>query len=215
MATAALTLGGVYVAASIDEELISLLEENLQALPRGALAERAQVSARLAAARQPAADPNQPMTQAREAIALARRCDDQAVLLTTLRSAISALMDFAPAAERRSLNLEYITLAENNSNPVESFRGHSRLIIDAAELGDGAGFDAAVEACGRLAEQLALPHYLWRVASARAMGSLLRGDTGAAREFLQHAKQLAQRSDDPASHLPLALQALALAAAEP
>lgn len=214
MAAAALTFGGVYVAASINDELVSMLEVTLRSLPQDALADRAQVSARLAAARQPAADPNQPMAQAREAIALARCCDDDTVLLATLRSAISALMDLAPAVERRALNQEYIALAECSQNPVESFRGHSRLFIDAAELGDGAGFDAAVAACERLAGQLGLPHYRWRVASAQAMGSLLRGDTGGAREYLQLAGELARRCDDPASHLPLALQALALVGAE-
>jgi hypothetical protein len=210
MARAALIFGGAFVATHIDDELVSMLEETLPLLPATAVAERAQVSARLAAALQPAEDPRVPMHTAREAIALARQCEDQRVLLPTLRSAISALMDFAPASERYELNREYIALALRADDLAEQFRGQMRLMIDCVELGYGDGFAGAVHACDHIARSLGLPHYQWRAASAQAFRAIVQGDFDAAGQQLQVAQDFAACCEDRGADLALALQRLDL-----
>jgi hypothetical protein len=199
MARAALTFGSTYVAASIDDELIRLLEEALSGLPDGDMADRAQVIARLAAALQPADDPSVPIDMAREAIGLARNCGDSKVLLPTLRSAISAMMDIAPAEERLGLNKEYIDLADREGNRV-----------DYGVLGRGREMDGAITAAVSIADELALPHYQWRAASARAMQAIIRGDHAAAEKLLAQADELARQCEDPNAPLCLAIQRFSL-----
>jgi predicted ATPase len=92
MAEAALTWGSVIVVAKINKELVGALEEVLKYLPSEATGLRAKVSARLAAALQPAPDPAEPVQMARDAIELARTTGDQRVIYEVLKYAISAMM---------------------------------------------------------------------------------------------------------------------------
>ena len=92
MAAAALTWGSVIVVAKINKELVGALEEALDYLPPDAIGLRAKVSARLAAALQPAPNPAEPVQMAREAIELARTTGDQRIIYEVLKYAISAMM---------------------------------------------------------------------------------------------------------------------------
>ena len=92
MAEAALTWGSVIVIAKINKELVGALEEALAYLPPEAIGLQAKVSARLAAALQPAPNPAEPVQMAREAIELARTTGDQRVIYEVLKYAISAMM---------------------------------------------------------------------------------------------------------------------------
>ena len=83
-------------------------ENRARAGRRGDTDRRARLQARLAAAMQPAADPSEPVALAHDAIRLARSAGDARTLLTTLRSAVSALMDFGDPLERLALNQEYV-----------------------------------------------------------------------------------------------------------
>ena len=110
LARAALAYGAELRIAVVDPILVALLEEALAALeatPAAASAAdslrlglRVRVMARLAAAKQPAPDPQVPIGLARAAIALARGLKDPETLLVTLHSAGSALVDYA--APRRA-----------------------------------------------------------------------------------------------------------------
>lgn len=210
MARAALTYGSAFVAAEVDSELVQYLSETLERLPAQDIADRARVSARLAAARQPASDPSEPMAMARDAIELARKANDEHVLYETLRSAISALMDFAPAEERRELNREYTAVAKRLDDVPEEFRGNLRRMIDACELGDREDMDAAIEACETIARRLDLPHYTWKVLSAQAMQSMIRGQFAAAEKLVDEAEAEAARAEDQSAKMPVAVQRFGL-----
>lgn len=210
MARAALTYGSAFVAASVDPELVALLQEALERLPAGDGAMRARVAARLAAALQPAPDPALPMAMARDAIALARSTGDDHVLYETLRSGISALMDFASPEERIELNREYTLLAERFHDVPEQFRGHLRRMIDASELGDRQDMDLAIEACDRIARRIGIPHYSWKVASAHAMRALLRGEFDDAAAHIEEAERLVSLAGDSSARLVLPIQRFGL-----
>ena len=210
MADAALAYGSIFIVSVVDAELIQLLRDALERLPGSLKATRAKVMARLAAAMQPADDPGPPMEMAREALALARDCDDELVLFDTLRSAISAMMDFAPGGERALLNSEYIALARDLGNVPEEFRGNLRLTIDAAEIGDWQGLVNAIDACDRIATQIDLPHYRWRVASGRAMLATIRGDFVEASALIETAAELAAVAGDDMALVTVPVQKLSL-----
>jgi hypothetical protein len=213
MTDAALTYGSVFTFAQVDPILVQLLRRALEALPETDHGRRARLLARLAAAMQPAADPDEPIALAREAIALARRSGDAPTLLTTLRSAISALMDLSDPAERLALNREHVQLAQNLGDVSEQVRGYTRMIVDALELGDAATMDYAIAQVELLAQRLGLPQYLWSAASFRVMRATMRGELAAAEVALQEAQALAERTQDPNARRTLAVQRLGVAEA--
>jgi tetratricopeptide (TPR) repeat protein len=212
MARAALTCGSVFVAAHIDEDLIDWLQQCLQRLPASDTATRARVSARLAGALQPAPNPQQPLTIALEAIALARSTGDRQVIYEVLQSAISALMDFYPASKRVPLNRECCQLAEQFGDIAGRFRSYLRLAMDACELADRAMLEQAVAACRRIAERIQLPHYQWWAASMSALSATIDGDFATASKLLEQAQSSAATVDDRSAQLAIPLQRLILLA---
>jgi len=212
MCDAVLTWGSVIFVAQVDADLVDALERCLAVLGDGETAQRARIRARLAGALQPAPDPAVPMAMAREAIAEARTTGDEAVLHSVLRSAISALMDFAPAGERMALNEEFGSLAERLGDVPGQFRAMLRLVIDAAELADRVAMDRAINRCGRLASRIGLPHYLWRAASLRAMQATISGEYAAAVRYLDEADELADSIDDLEAMVTIPLQRFAILA---
>ena len=210
MAEAALTYGTAIVVAKVDRELVAMLEESLARLPQDDAAARARVAARLAAAMQPAPNPAEPMRTARDAIRLARTTGDERVIHDVLKSAISALMDFAPAVERAPLNREFEALARKFGDVPGEFRSNLRLMIDAGELGDRRMLDDTIDACERLANRIGLPHYQWRAASAKAMQAMIEGRYDAAMEYLEQAEQLAEAAGDVGAQLTIPVQRFAI-----
>lgn len=208
---AALTYGSIFTFGSVDPRLVRLLKTALERLDASDTDRRARLQARLAAAMQPAADPEEPCVLALEAIDLARVNGDPRTLLTTLRSAVSALMDFGDPAERLAMNLEHVQLARQLGDAPESMRGYMRAAVDAMELGDAATLDDAVEQCNALADQLGLPHYQWTAASFLAMRATMRGDFATAEEALARARRLAERAQDSNAAVRLLCQQIDIA----
>jgi hypothetical protein len=211
LADAALTYGSIFTFGSVDPRLVGLLKTALTRVDAGDTDRRARLQARLAAALQPAADPSEPMALAHDAIRLARSAGNARTLLTTLRSAVSALMDFGNPLERLALNKEYVGLARQLGDAPESMRGYMRLSVDAMELGDAATLDEAITQCDALADQLSMPHYQWTAAAMRVMRATSRGDFAAAEAGLARARRLADRAQDTNASLTLLVQQLTLA----
>lgn len=210
LAEAALTYGSVIEVARVDRHLVAMLDEALRRLPATDAAGRARVQARHAAARQPARDPGEPMQMARLAILEARETEDDRVLYDVLTSAISALMDFAPARERLPLNREMEALARQFRDIPGEFRSNLRIMIDAAELADRNLFDDVIDRLERIARRIGLPHYAWRMASARAMQATVVGEFAAAWRLLDDAERLAGEACDRGAAITIPLQRLGI-----
>ncbi|MDX1405796.1 MAG: AAA family ATPase [Woeseiaceae bacterium] len=210
MSNAALTWGSAIVVAKVDREFIAALEQCLSELGKDEVALRARVLARLAGALQPALDPSGPMDMAREAIEMARSCNDERVMYEVLRSAIAGLMDFAPADERLPLNEEFGALANEIGDVPGRFRSRIRLMIDACEVGDRGLMDSVIDECHQIAERIGLPHYRWRAASARAMQATLDGDFRRALSLLDEAQHYADEYGDVEAMVTLPLQHFAI-----
>jgi tetratricopeptide (TPR) repeat protein len=210
MAEAALTYGSIFIVSKVDRTMVALLKESLEHLPKNEVALTARVTARLAAAMQPADDPSVPMATARDALALARTTNDESVIFPVLKSAVSAIMDFAPVNERVLLNLELEKLAQKYNDTPGLFRSYLRLIIDFSELGDREKLDAIIDRCDQIAERIGLPHYQWRVTSARAMLATLEGRYSAAMALLDDAEKLAAEVGDESALITVAIQRFAI-----
>ncbi len=210
LARAALEHGSALRYASIDHELIELLEEALVALDTRDSALRARALARLAAATQPSENPEEPMALAREAIDMARRLDDPETLLDTLRNGGSAMVDLGDLNERLLIDRELAILGEELGDPAEALRGHLRSAMDYLSLARLSDAFRAMHACERLAESLSHPAYTWRSVALYALRALWEGRLEQAEELIDKAHRLGAEANDPNSEAVYIAQKLRL-----
>jgi tetratricopeptide (TPR) repeat protein len=195
LARAALAHGSEITPGEVDRVLVRLLEEALAGLPPSNTRLRANVSARLAGARQPAPDTSEPMVLAREAIALARSVGDEETLRTTIHYALSALVDYAEPEEVAPLCEEAIALATAAGDRSQLLRAQTRMAFASLERGDTVRADAAIAAYESLARELPA-HYLADALMMRAMRALMLARFAEADELVARAREL----KDPSSH---------------
>jgi hypothetical protein len=212
LARAALGFGEVFHLGFVDPHLVALVEEALAALPPGDGELRARLLARLAAALQPARDPDHPVGLARDAIAMARRAASEPARLEVLLAGTSAMSYFAEPAERAGLDRELVELAGRLGNGVRELRGWLRLVFDHLELGDVARADAAIEEIARLARRLGLPTLAWQAPLLRAMRAVMRGAFAEAEALADEARARGARVEDRNLPRGLAMHRLGLLA---
>ncbi|WP_428269600.1 ATP-binding protein [Haliangium sp.] len=205
-AVAALESGGVLKIGAKSETLVDLLEQALERLRPGDSATRAQVMARLSAARQPAKSPEGPFELARRAIAMARRVGDDRVLLDTLHTGISTLMDLADPRERMALNEEHAALAEKLNAPLDALTAWGRLVFDAMELGKPGVVNASIAAYARIVDELDLSQRRWRLTLMRAMCATSEGRFDEAEALTATAAVEAECASDPWATCSVLLQ---------
>jgi hypothetical protein len=204
-ARTALASGSVFQVAMIDRELVQALERALERLTLDS-ALRPMVLARLAAALQPAPDPQGPMEMARTAVAGARALNEPRVLLDTLRFAVSALMDLGPPAERLQLNREHLALALTLNEPAHAFCALTRSVFDCHELGLTGQVVEAIARAEALAVELAHPTFVWQAEALSAMQALHQRDFAEADRRAALAARAAERLRDPGAQRTLLIQ---------
>jgi hypothetical protein len=190
-ARVALALGAELVVGHADAELKRLLAEALDGLAETDSPLRARVMARLAGARQPERDLQGPIAMAREAIAMARRLDDEAVLLYALFAGMGAMADYADPRERLPLNRECAALAEKHNIAPYEIRARMRILFDCADLMDGALFNDELIQLERLVERLAIPAHRWVPLAFAAMRADWQGKFDQGERLYREAAQLA------------------------
>ncbi len=206
---AALAYGTSFQLFHVDRTLVELLETGLSQLGAEESTLVARAKARLAAALQPATDPNGPMTLAREAIEMAQRLGNDETELDVLHAALSALTDFADPRERRNLGERALRLADDLGDKPKGLRATARLVIDCLEGDDLTAADTYIDAYERRANEFAQSHYHWRTFSFRAARAMLDGRFEEAEAFADRAEELATASSDPNAALALGLQPIA------
>lgn len=196
LAAAALALGAEITVAMIDNTLLALLRDALEALPSEEVALRARVLARLAGAEQPAVDPQVPIAKAREAIALARQSGDLLTLRMALQFAGSALVDYADPEERAPLATEMRDLAMQAGDWPSAFRAQMRLFFDHLERGDRASAMSCADEIQRIADKLRWSRMRGSAVMTRACLALIRGGILDALEHYDLARDLIPKNSD-------------------
>lgn len=202
-ATAALTLGGELHPGIISADVVRHLEEARDMLGDSPSPARCRVMARLAAALQPAPDPDVPNAMARTAIADARATGDRVLLEDVLYIAISALTDMTSIDELVDLNREHLLLARELDHTAHILRALVRLVLCEGELGNFAVVDAHTDELLRLASTIGHPRLTWRAFLAGSMRAIARGQFAESERFLAEAERAAQLTDDPSLLLAL------------
>lgn len=198
---AALLLGGELRPGVVDAALVTALDEASRVVRDPGLL--CIVRARLAAARQPAADPNGPIELARSALADARRLGDVVTLREVVHLAGSACTDYAPLAEQRALDEELLALSLETGDMPKALRAVTRLTISSLEAGDLASLGPRVDELLALADALGHPRFQWRALLMASMRALSAGRIDESAGYVREVRLAATATDDPA--LPLTL----------
>ncbi len=193
-ARAALTRGLEFRFGHPNPVLIALLSEALDRLGPHSQGLRAKVLARLAAAEQPAKNPNEPVARALAAIELARTLSDRE-RLDVMYVATSALVEYVDAERLESVHREVLQLARGNDKII-TVHTQLRLCFTALERLDRHGFDGAVHAFTVEAEALELPQWNRHVHMLHAMTALLEGRFDDAESEAERADEIAQTLGD-------------------
>ncbi len=205
LADAAISMGGIRVwseAGAVDEGLVALCEEALDALPPGDSAGRAMVAARLAGELYflpEASDRRRALTD--DAVAMARRLDDPAVLAFVLGSAHWGMWVPGTARERLAIAEEILQLGRAAGDRELQFSGAQWAFSDLMEMGETERADEMLTTEMTIAAELNRPDLLWIAGVHRCTRVLMDGRYDDGAELADEALAFGQ-----AAHIETALQ---------
>jgi tetratricopeptide (TPR) repeat protein len=178
-----------------DPDRVAVLTEALAAQPDGDGAARAALLGRLSLALAfTQAAPEQREMLSNEAVAMARRLGDPAVLAAALAARCDAISGPDHVAERRGAAAEIIDLARIGGDRTGEMLGRRLLVVALAEAGDWSAVDAEISSYARLAGRLAQPRLSWYVPLWLGARALMRGDLALADEQARELDDLAGRA---------------------
>jgi DNA-binding CsgD family transcriptional regulator len=174
---------------------VSLLEEALRGLGDQDSALRAQLLGSLARSLAFTAPPEQVVAIGQQAVAMARRLGDPAVLAHTLRDGMFFSLWGQPdkIRERLACTTEMLQLAQEVGEDNLLCEAYAYRMFDWLELGNLPMVDANIEAKERLGEALRHPDKLFIATSWRAMRAILEGRFVEGERLAQQAQEWGQR----------------------
>ena len=211
LARAALGFGGRLVAFAAvirDETLVGLLEEALGTLGAGDSALRALVLGRLAEEITFSDSYERREAFCGQAVEMARRLGDPAVVAAVLRNTHWALWTADNVAERLALASEIVWLAEQAGDRATLLEGHAFRLWDLLELGDVPGARLEFDVFSRPVEESRQPYLRWGVAIIRVLLALVQGRLAEVEALAQEALQLGQESQNQNAALVFGVQTL-------
>ena len=165
-----------FVAGRVDDELIELLELALAVLPDDDSPLRARLLARLAEALTFAPGGDRRAAISAEAITVARRVNDPAVLADVLNSCHWARWGPDTLDERLAIAAEMVALAGELGDADRGVQGSLWRFADLMEAGHVSEAAAEAERAMGLTDSVGEPFLLWMVSVVRGMLMLLAGD---------------------------------------
>ncbi|MFQ5697401.1 MAG: AAA family ATPase [Myxococcota bacterium] len=193
LARAALGLGVWDQDDIVDEVLVGLLEEALEALPASDSGLRARAMGRLARELRFTAPPERLARLSQGGVEMARRVGDSAALAEALVARHWALWGPGNTEDRFAAAVEIVTLAEEIENPVLGLQGHQFQLADLLELGDLPAVDTEIDRITWLADDLQRPQHLWFATVFRAMRAQMNGHFSEAETLATAALEIGER----------------------
>jgi len=183
--------------AASDGQVITLLEDARAMLAEKESAEpvRARVLARLAAALRDQPDRGPRDALSRDAVALARRCNDPPTLAYTLAGRGAALYGPDDPQERLAVAEELRAVARAAQNKELELEGEEARALVFLETGRIAEYRQALDAMQRLAAELREPSARWLAATCHANRALLEGRFADAEALVESALRAGASSE--------------------
>ena len=207
LARAALGICLLALAGIVDEPLIDLLTEALDAIGPGDSPLRAQLLSGLAQELYWVDAAGRSHDLGLEALEMARRVDDpESLALALIRRQFTGAV--GPEQTRRRLveSNELHDLAKARGDRELELRAHVYRLTGRLALGDVRDVDAELAAVDRLAGELRQPQWRWNVPMLRAMRALIDGRFDAAEELAGEALAAGRRAGEPVSAQFYAIQ---------
>ena len=191
LARAALGLGERQVEGGIvNRQLVTLLEEALEALGTEDSPLRAQLLARLSPELTFSDETDRMKSLSDEAVAMARRLGDPAALRTALDARWMAVWGPDGLEERTALAEEVLRLGRETGDREMELDGHAARAATSLESGDIRTVWAEVAAHARLTEELPIAIHRWKATTMRALRALLSGAFADAERLADEALSL-------------------------
>ncbi|MEE8346459.1 MAG: AAA family ATPase, partial [Dehalococcoidia bacterium] len=211
LARAALGTGGPWGEVGvIDEPLIDVLEEALEALGEGDSPLRARVLSRLALAFYWTGSPERRAALSQEAVGMARRVGDPPTLAYALMRRIYTISGPGNVDDQLAAATEIVRQAEELGDREMALQGHLFRLLSLLELGDIPAVDVEMEAHARLAEELRQPFYLWYTDQLRFVRALMEGRFQEAERLARQAQTTGQRVREQDADMRFEIQMLVL-----
>ena len=168
--------GSDSITGAVDEERVNALESALALLGDDDSRERALLLATLASEIHFGGDWPRTNAVGAEALAIARRLDDPAVLLRTINWLHWALLAPDTLHQRLDLSKEALELCPRVGDPLATFHAYQWRAADCWEVGDFVQVDRCHDVAGQLADQLDQPFLRWSVKMRQSCRALLAGE---------------------------------------
>ena len=184
-------------AGVVDEPLVELLDQALEAVGPEPSAERASL---LSAKAQElywvdAQGISAPL--AAEAVEIAREVGDPQALATALLRRYFIPIEPDSQKERLALADEMLELGEACEDREMVVRSHAYKLREYLELGDIPAVDRELSTYARLAEELRMPQHIWHTFALRAMRAMIDGELEEAEELAGEARRRGERAEQP------------------
>jgi predicted ATPase/class 3 adenylate cyclase len=174
------------------EPVVHLLEEVRQKLGAANSLLAAKILGSLARALRGTGAQQQAVTYAQQAVTMARRFDDPAVLAANLNYMVFVLQGPEHTLQRLTYATEIVQLATASNVGELLNNAYWWRVYCLLELGDIPAMDAAIEEHGSLSQELQQPLYLCLTAQFRAMRALLAGRFEDSERLAQEALAIGQ-----------------------
>jgi eukaryotic-like serine/threonine-protein kinase len=184
-------------AGVVDEALVQLLDQALEAVGPGPSAERASL---LSAKAQElywvdAQGLSAPLVE--EALEIAREVGDPQALATALVRQIFIPIEPDAQAKRLAIADEMMKLGGSTGDREMVVRSHAFKLREYLELGDIPAVDRELSDYARLAEELRMPQHIWHTFALRAMRAMIDGELEEAEELAGEARSRGERAEQP------------------
>jgi predicted ATPase/class 3 adenylate cyclase len=199
--------GSVYnPAQSVDEEQLETLEAALELVGEGDSAMRARLLAHLAMELSFGPDTLRRIEASDQALAMARRLDDHAVLAEVMVLRSFAVTDPELRAERSALADQQLALARELDDPALEVMAAVNGCIAAIEVNDREVAIARLRRARALADEIGQPSLRWQVKVQEGRLAALSGEFDAAELLLNEAFELGQAASHPEASAVYAIQ---------
>jgi hypothetical protein len=197
-ARAALGFSEVQQYGTIDVDAIALLQETLDLLPPQDSALRARASARLGQRLDPVADQARREALVDDAVAMARRLEDDDTLLSLLAAA--ALVNWPPGrdAVRRDAIEEVLARAVRGADLAAVFWARTTRLQEALKAGQLEVVDAELDHLARLSAESRRTYYRWCLLVLQAARAIFAGRLAEGERLANEAVELNRRHGEDA-----------------
>ncbi len=194
---AAIGIAMLTEAGTVDDRLIALLDEALEAIgPEDSAARASLLSAKSQELYwRDAQGLSAPLVA--EAIEMARRVDAPRTLIAALHRQIFLVFGPDSPRERLAIADEMLELGEACGDREAVVRAHAYRLQSMLELGEITAVDRELAAYAQIADELRMPAHIWHTHALRGMRALLDGDVESAERLADQARRDGERAEQP------------------